>query len=161
MKDSPQLSAGCTRSSQNAAGRDEQGRFIKGNKIARDQAAISTVAKSLGLPSHDPDVTEVAKQARQLYRSTLRELPSTGASVRQLVAAQCRHGALATYYANMAAKEGLGTERGMAMAEASRRHDQAAQRLSVTAYDRAVREANAKPAEPVDLAVALGGTSCD
>ena len=26
LKDSPQLSAGCTRSSQNAAGRDEQGR---------------------------------------------------------------------------------------------------------------------------------------
>ena len=48
---------------------------------------------------------------------------------------------LATRYANEAASVGLATPTGIKLAEQSRAHDLAAQRLAVTSYDLATRGA--------------------
>jgi hypothetical protein len=84
----------------------------------------------------------LARDALTMYRALLRVAPSDGPAVRQLIAAQCRHAVMATAFANEAAKLGLATPEGIKLAEQSRSHDLAAQRLSVTAFDLAVRTAD-------------------
>jgi hypothetical protein len=133
-------------------GRGPGGRFSAGNRHGLGQGWKATVRKALGTFAETPEAEEVVRQATALYVATLRSLPSDGPAVRQLVAAQARHVALATFYANHGANVGLATKEGMAFAEASRQHDTTAQRLSVTAFDRATREAAAaKQAHPFDI----------
>lgn len=126
-------------------GRAEGGRFAPGNRVSVGQGWKATIRKSLGALATSPEADDVIRQATSLYIAVLRGLPSDGAGVRQLVAAQCRHAALATFYANEAARAGLASALGLKLAEASRSHDTTAQRLSVSAYDRAVHEAEARP----------------
>jgi len=125
-------------------GRKPDGKFDSGNRLSEGQGFKALVRRSLGDPE-DPAVADLTKTTRALYLHTLKSLPSDGPGVRPLVAAQARHMVLATYYSNAAVKAGLETKQGLVMAEASRSHDVTAQRLSVTAYDRAVREAANKP----------------
>lgn len=125
-------------------GRQEHGHFGPDNRISEDQGTKALIRKGLGDPS-DPLTGELVRASTRLYRAILRSLPSDGPGVRQLVASQARHALLATHYANEAAKAGFASDRGLKLAEASRAHDTTAQRLAVTAYDRAVREAAAKP----------------
>ncbi|MBK8998078.1 MAG: hypothetical protein IPM35_20330 [Myxococcales bacterium] len=125
-------------------GRDAQGRFAAGNPHAIGHGYKALIRKGLGNPD-DPQVAELVRNATKLYTAILASLPSDGAAVRQLVASQARHVVLATHFANLAAKAGLATDAGLKLAEAARSHDTTAQRLSVTAYDRAVREAQARP----------------
>jgi len=121
-----------------SVGRGSDGRFASGNRLGSGQAAIAVIRKSLGADGADESMV---REAVVMYRQLLREMPSTGASVRQLVAARVRHASLATRYAGLAADAGLGTPLGIKMAEASRSHDMTASRLGVTAYDLATREA--------------------
>jgi hypothetical protein len=131
-------------------GRDASGRFLSGNPHGIGQGFKATIRRSLGsVDNASPEAAEVVRSATKLYLALLRSLPSDGPAVRQLVAAQARHAAIATFYSNEGARVGLATKEGLAFAEAARAHDTTAQRLSVTAYDRAVREAAAKPA-PVE-----------
>lgn len=123
---------------------DAAGRFARGNRAALGQGIKALIRKGLGDPA-DPATGALVREATRLYLALLRSLPSDGPGVRQLAAAQARHAMLATHYANEAAKAGLATKLGLELAEASRAHDTTAQRLSVTAYDRAVREAAARP----------------
>ena len=120
-------------------GRGEAGRFAPGNRTAVGQGHKSLIRRGLGDPA-DPLTGPIVRDATKLYLSLLRTLPSDGPGVRQLVASQARHAMLATHYANEAARAGLATDQGLRLAEAARAHDTTAQRLSVTAYDRAVRE---------------------
>jgi hypothetical protein len=132
-------------------GRDSQGRFTNGNPVANGQGIKALIRKGLGDPN-DPATAELVRNATRLYLAILRDLPSDGAAVRQLIASQARHAVLATHYANAAAKAGLASDEGLALAEAARSHDTTAQRLSVTAYDRSVREAQARrDNEPDDI----------
>lgn len=136
LKEVPRLKAAGERTD----GRGPDGRFMPGNRAGVAQGEKAIIRKSLGELGH------LAKDTLRLFRAILRALPSDGPGVRQLVAAQARHATMATHYANEAAKAGLATPEGLRLAEASRSHDGTAQRLAVSAYDRAVREANAKPA---------------
>lgn len=129
-----------------SAGRDVRGQFAAGNGAATEQSSKAIIRQSLGADADDPMV----KEAHTLYRAILRGLPSDGASVRQLTASRCRHAVLATRYANEAAAAGLTTPEGLKFAENARAHDLAAQRLAVTAFDLATREAaTAKSGENV------------
>ena len=127
-----------------SVGRGAHGHFAAGNPLAIGQGIKALIRKGLGDPK-DPQTGALVKEATRLYLALLRSLPSDGPGVRQLAAAQARHAMLATHYANAAAQAGLATKEGLTLAEASRAHDTTAQRLSVTAYDRAVREAAANP----------------
>ena len=137
-----------------AEGRDQAGRFAPGDRSSVGHGFKALIRRGLGNPD-DPAVAELVKAATQVYLHTLRSLPSDGAGVRPLVAAFARHVTLATHYANEAARVGLSTAEGLKLAEASRQHDTTAQRLSVTAFDRAVREAASRPAKPIDWAAAM------
>lgn len=121
-----------------SAGRDARGQFSKGNGAAIGRGAKQIVREAL---SRVPP--ELVRDALTLYRACLRELPSDGPSVRQLTAARCRHAVLATCFTNEAVSAGLTTPLGMKLAEAARSHDLAAQRLAVTAFDIASKEASA------------------
>ncbi|HEY1695445.1 MAG TPA: hypothetical protein VGG39_24920 [Polyangiaceae bacterium] len=133
LKDTPAATA-----RDPSVGRSADGRFATGNGAANGRAAKALIRESLGSEGAEP---EVVRQALTMYRALLRDLPSDGPSVRQLVAARCRHAVMATRYANEAAKAGLATPAGIKLAEQSRAHDLAAQRLAVTSYDLAVRGA--------------------
>jgi hypothetical protein len=129
-------------------GRGESGRFAPGNRHASGQGIKALIRRGVGDPN-----TPMGKEALRLYAGLLRALPSDGPGVRQLVAAQARHASLAAYYSAEAAKVGLATDEGLKLAEAARSHDTTAQRLAVTGYDRAVREAAAKnPPKPGEFA---------
>lgn len=133
-------------------GRTAGGRFGAGNRASVGQGIKALIRKGLGDPE-DPATEALVREATRLYIALLRSLPSDGPGVRQLVAAQARHAMLATHYANEAAKVGLSSDVGLKLAEASRAHDTTAQRLSVTAYDRAVREAVTKPRQSATAAL--------
>jgi hypothetical protein len=140
LKDLPVVTAG-----QRSDGRAPDGRFAPGNGAANGRAAKALIRKSLGADGADP---EMVRQAVTMYHALLRDLPSDGPSVRQLVAARCRHAVLATRFADEAAKVGLATPMGLKLAEQSRAHDLAAQRLAVTSYDLAVRGAQRDAERP-------------
>lgn len=146
LKDTPQATA-----REPSAGRTADGRFAAGNGVANGRAAKALIRESLGAVGADP---EIVRQALALYRALLRDLPSDGPSVRQLVAARCRHAVMATRYANEAAQVGLATPVGIKLAEQSRAHDLAAQRLATTSYDLAVRNAQLEANKPFDVAKA-------
>jgi hypothetical protein len=118
------------------------GRFVVANGAANGRAMKTLARASLGA---DGDDDELVRAARTMYRALLREMPEPGASVRQLVASRCRHAVMATKFANSAARVGLATVEGIRLAEQSRAHDLAAQRLAVTALDLALREARSRP----------------
>ena len=126
-------------------GRRSDGRFDTGNRLAVGAGEKALIKRGLGDPD-DPATAELARDALKLYGATLRSLPSDGPVTRQLSAAYSRNATLACHLANLAAKAGLGTPEGLKLAEAARSHDTTAQKLAVTAYDRAVREAG-KPNE--------------
>ena len=129
-------------------GRGESGRFAVGNRHASGQGLKALIRRGVGDPH-----TQIGREALRLYAGLLRALPSDGPGVRQLVASQARHATLAAFYSAEAAKVGLATDEGLKLAEAARSHDTTAQRLGVTAYDRAVREAAAKkPPKPGEFA---------
>lgn len=127
-------------------GRDRTGRFGKGNQASRGSGVKALILKGLGDPN-DPETAEIVRLAVRMYRGLLQELPADGPAVRQLVAAQARHAVLAGHLTTAAAKEGLTSPAGMKLAAQALQHDRAAERLAVTAYDRAVREQRARAAQ--------------
>lgn len=127
-----------------SVGRTAHGHFGPRNPHAIGQGFKAMVRRSLGDPK-DPAVGELVKEALRFYLASLRSLPSDDPQVRPLVAAQARHAVLATHLTNLAVRAGLDTDKGLRLAEAARAHDMTAQRLSVTAFDRAVRIAAACP----------------
>jgi hypothetical protein len=124
-------------------GRDEQGRAAPGNRLAIGAGFKAQIRRSLGDPD-DPAIGHLVREAVKMYNALLRDLPYDGPQVRPLVAAQTRHAVLGTHYANGAARVGLETAEGMALADKAAHHDGLAARLSTTAFDRAVKMAAAK-----------------
>jgi hypothetical protein len=127
------------------------GRFVTANGAANGRAAKTLFRETLGSEGADP---EMVRDAHTMYRAILRESPSDGPSVRQIIAARCRHAVMATRFANEAGKVGLATPEGIKLAEQSRAHDLASQRLAVTAFDLATREAS-RPRNTVSPHAAL------
>lgn len=134
-----------------SVGRGVGGLFTAGNPHAVGNGWKALIRRSLGSDSDNPVVVDLACNIMKLYRALIRSMPADTPGVRQLLASQARHAFLAAHYATEAAKAGLGTPLGLKLAEASRAHDKTAQGLSVAAYDRAVHEAQARPAAPVDI----------
>jgi hypothetical protein len=93
---------------------------------------------------HAPELNPLARDAAQMAMRVIKEMPSAGTSVCSSVAAQARHRMLATYYANKSLELGPDTEQGQKFAEAAAKHDMTAERIGVSAYDRAVHEARAQ-----------------
>lgn len=142
LKDIPQLDPKTARKPSD--GRGSGGRFLPGNRLAIGAGIKALIRQGLGDPN-DPATADLVRQATRLYLAIMRGLPSDGPGVRLLVAAQARHATLASHYANEAARAGLATPIGLKLAEAARSHSMTAQRHSVTAYDQAVKDANAAP----------------
>ncbi len=125
-------------------GRATAGRFGPRNRFGEGQGTKALIRKGLGDPE-DPVTGERTREALRLYYALVGKLPSDGPAVRALCAAQARHTVLASAFATEASRAGLTSKEGLALAEASRAHDTTAQRMSVAAYDRSVREAKAAP----------------
>ncbi len=128
------------------ADRDSNGRFVAGTRAGIGNGIRSLIRKGLGDPS-DPQTGPLVKEALRVYHALIRTLPDDCPGVRVLVAAQARNTVLAAHLANEALRVGVATKQGLELSEASRQHDTTAQRLGVTAYDRAVREAKVKPSK--------------
>jgi hypothetical protein len=141
LKDTPRLSAAAERTE----GRDASGRFAVGNCEQRHKGIKRQIRQSLG--DVNSSNSQLVKDALRLYFAMVRELPSDGAAVRSLCAASAKHSVLAGHLSNLALDSGLATDDGLKLSDAARGHDLAAQRLQVTAYDRAVREHKSKPKE--------------
>lgn len=129
-----------------AAGRDASGRFGPGNRVSIGQGWKAVVRRMLGKGASDPEAVAVQRDTVKLFRAIVRELPSDGATVRQLAALQARHTALSAFYGAKAAELGLGSEAGVQAAEQSTKHGQRAERLAVTCLDVATKMAAAAPA---------------
>lgn len=134
--------------------RDQHGRFIPGNTEASGRGAIAPIRRTLG---HHVDVTDadartVARDAHRVFLSTLRELPTAGALVRQLAALYARHTAMSAFWSARASLAGLGSDEGVAAAAEATKHGQRAERLAVTLLDTAKDMANAHAAtvDPID-----------
>ena len=119
--------------------RDAGGRFKTGNVVGRGRGWKRAIAKMLGRQIDDPLAQAVADDAWRTFSAMMRELPSDGAMVRTLVAAKARHDALAAFWGAKAASLGLATPEGVRAQEQSTKHDQRAERLTVTALDVATR----------------------
>lgn len=117
--------------------RDASGRFASGNAVGIGRGAKAAVRRLLGRGTaiDDPEALAVARDADTLYCATLRELPSDGSTVRQLVALFARHTALAAYWSAKASTVGLGSDEGVAAADHATKHGTRAERLSVTMLD--------------------------
>jgi len=128
-------------------GRDAQGRFTSANAAAIGRGAKAAVRRLLGRGAElsDPQARAVALDAERLFGATLRELPSDGPTVRQLVALYARHAALAAFWSAQASTVGLGSPEGIDAQEQATKHGTRAERLAVTMLDVATRIASAKP----------------
>jgi hypothetical protein len=122
---------------ERAQQRDARGRFVAGNTEASGRGAIAPIKRTLGhhVDMTDADARTVARDAHRLYCATLRELPSSGAMVKQLAALWARHTALSAFWSTKASLAGLGSEDGVAAAAEATKHGQRAERLSVTLLD--------------------------
>lgn len=135
--------------------RDARGRFVSGNGAAigrGEKAAVRRLLGREGATVSDADARRVALDASQVFGATLRELPSDGATVRQLAAMHARHVALAAFWSARASSEGLGTDGGLRAEEQATKHGQRAERLAVTMLDVATRLAAARPKHGAGLA---------
>lgn len=122
-------------------GRGAGGRFAAGNSVGIGAREKNAIKRLLG-PTASSNA--VIRDARKLFAACLRDMPSDGANVRQLVALQARHGALAAYYAARAAELGLDTVDGAIADDRAMKHGQRAERLAVTSLDIATKLAAAK-----------------
>ena len=135
-----------------SAGRATGGRFATGNRAAAGRGWRGIIRDSLGPATEDGLVVELAEVAMATYKADSRSLPSQSPGVLQECAAAARHATLASYYAQEAAKAGLASETGLALAEASRKHDTAARQHRTAAFTRSSREASVSQARPVSAA---------
>lgn len=132
-------------------GRDEHGRFASGNEAGTGRGWKAIVAKHLGRELQG-EAGPLAREALQLFRAELAQMPHDGPQVRQLVAARARSAVLAARYAMRAAELGLDTDVGQKAIELSMRLDARAERLAVTALDIASKLAKAEgKRKPIDV----------
>ena len=120
-------------SQQSALGRQANGQFAAGNDAARGRGWRGLVSTRSDPATDDVVVRELAELALRTYTATCRSMPSQSPGVLQMAAA-ARRSTLAAWYAGEAAKAGLATKDGLALAEASRSHDLAASRHRTAAF---------------------------
>jgi hypothetical protein len=135
--------------------RDGNGRFLPGNRGGLGRGAIAPIRRMLGsVETSDAEASTVARDAARVFADALRDLPSDGPVVRQLVALYARHVALSGFWSARSSRAGLGSEEGVAAGEQATKHGVRAERLAVTMTDLA-RAAVKKKNEPFDLGAAL------
>lgn len=138
--------------------RDSSGRFAVGNNAGIGRGAKAAVRRMLGRGAEltNPEALAVARDADRLFLDTLRELPSTGSTVRHLAALHARHAALAAFWSARASEAGLGTDEGTKAEEQATKHGQRQERVAVTMIDVATKLASRDPkADPLDLGLQL------
>lgn len=148
LKDVPQLPT----AREPDRSHDRLGHFTPRNTAARDRAMKALVRRSLGglgALVGDDKIDELVRQTMTVFAAELAALPADSAPVRSEIAACARRTVTAAVYHIEAVKIGLATEAGMKLADAAAKHDAAASRHRTVAFDRAVREAAARP--PTDL----------
>lgn len=134
--------------------RDPSGRFTHGNPGGLGRGATAPIRRMLGdTETTDAEARTVARDAARAFADALRDLPSDGATVRQMVALYSRHIALNGFWSAKAAGAGLGTDEGVFAQEQALKHGQRAERLAVTMTDlarvlAAKKDANA-PFDPL------------
>jgi len=136
LRDVPAATAVPERTGQ----RDAKGRFVPGNSQGCGRGWKVAVSKQLGRELKG-EAEAVAREAYKLYMAFLRELPSDGPTIRQLCAQRARAAVLSGRYATRAAEAGYDTDDGRRALELSLKLDQRAERLAVTAWDLAARQA--------------------
>jgi hypothetical protein len=143
-----------------SAGRGAGGLFAAKNRIGINAREKNAVSRLLGRGVGDETSLAVARDAARLFAGVMREMPHDNASVRQMVALQARHTALASFFTALAAARGLDTPEGLAADERAIKHGQRAERLAVTALDlankyaatsRADSDSSGPPAGYVDV----------
>ncbi|NOU30978.1 MAG: hypothetical protein HOO96_24025 [Polyangiaceae bacterium] len=94
----------------------------------------------------------MADDAWRIFCATVREMPSDGPSVRNLLMQQAKQSALSAFWEGEAARRGLTTEGGVEAQELAMKHGQRAERLIVTALDISTKLASVKnAAAPLDV----------
>lgn len=133
--------------------RTPDGRFAAGNRAASDARFVNAIRKSLGSTDATGAALIVARDARRVFGTTLRSLPSDAAPVRALLAVYARHHALHAYYTLRAETAGLDTPEGLALLAVADRQSQRAERVLVTCHDlarvHAELTARANPIDPL------------
>jgi hypothetical protein len=114
-------------------GRTAGGHFAPGNTLARDRGAKRAIKRALGVD--DETTTQLARDASQVFGSTLRVLPSDAAPVRAVLALHARHLALHGYYSKRAEEIGLDTPKGLELSAVAARESARAERTLVTAIE--------------------------
>lgn len=132
--------------------RDERGRLLSGNDLARGRGWKQALRKMLGKGATDVEAIAVSDDAWRLFVGALHEMPHDGQNVRALLMRKARHEAMSAYWSAKASLVGLATEEGIAAEELATQHGQRAERLTVTALDVATKLAGAKQPKPLDLA---------
>lgn len=138
-------------------GRDAAGRAAAGNRLAEGRRWKQTIKRIAGAGVGVGEVAIIAEDARRLFAALLLDLPTDGASVRQLVALQARHAALAAYWTARAEELGPSSEQGLAAEEQATKHGVRVERLAVTSLDVATKMVSAR-ARPVSKADAHTAT---
>lgn len=116
-------------------GRTAGGRFAGGNRLSVDARQKSTIKRMLGSGAGDEVALAVARDALRLFGGFMRDMPSDGFQVRELVALEARHAAVAGFWAARAAELGLDTPEGKEADDRAMKHGQRVERLAVTALD--------------------------
>lgn len=121
--------------------RDAHGRFTPGNHASLGRGAKAALRRLLGRGNDiaDADAAQLARDAERLFAATLAELPSDGATVRQLAASFARHSALQGFWAARAAELGLSSDEAVKAEEHASKHGARAERLAISMLDVASR----------------------
>jgi hypothetical protein len=118
-----------------ADARTPDGRFAAGNRTAVAARFTHTIRKALGSSESTGVALIVARDARRVFGSVLRSLPSEAPPVRALLAVYARHQALHGYYTQRAEALGLDSEAGLELLAVADRQSQRAERVLVTCHD--------------------------
>lgn len=132
-------------------GRAGHGHFAAGNPIGKEARFTNAVKKSLGSKTATGEALIVSRDARRVFGTTLRSLPSDAAPVRALLAIYARHTALHAYYTVRAEALGLDTPEGLALLAVADRQSQRAERVLVTTHDLATFHARKGANDAIDV----------
>lgn len=156
------LSAPADTAAKPSDARTPDGRFAAGNRAASDARFTHAIRKALGSADSTGAELVVARDARRVFGTTLRSLPSDAPPVRALLAVYARHQALHGYYSLRAEAAGLDTSEGLALLAVADRQSQRAERVLVTVHDLArVHAELAARVSPIDAHAALVASLTD
>jgi hypothetical protein len=121
------------------------GRAAPNNKIAAGRGWKKAIKKLVGSAAGKAELDQLVRDALCIFHADLRELPNNGPLVRPLVAARACSIVVGGHFANLAAKAGLHTTRGLLFDDRAVHHGQRVERLTVTMLDVSTKLAKTRP----------------